>query len=137
MPPKNTKRKKDKKRHPVARFLWCVYDVSLAMVGCAGAMYLLPGASDEWYRIQYFTAGIYCLDKFLSELDLEVDIRIPRVVLLLPGFVGGWIGAIFAQQIVRHKTRKLGFQFCFLISIMVDVCINREQIFHEIIKFFE
>lgn len=47
--------------------------------------------------------------------------RIPEKFLILLGLLGGWIGAIFAQQIFRHKTNKLWFQIWFFCSVVVYI----------------
>lgn len=39
--------------------------------------------------------------------------RVPEAMLLGVGFAGGTVGAIAAQQLFRHKTRKTSFQFKF------------------------
>ena len=43
--------------------------------------------------------------------------RTPEKTLHLLSLLGGWPGAIFAQQIFRHKTQKLSFQVAFWITI--------------------
>ena len=37
------------------------------------------------------------------------------------GFLGGWPGAIVAQAILRHKTRKPSFQFVFWAIVAVHI----------------
>jgi uncharacterized membrane protein YsdA (DUF1294 family) len=39
--------------------------------------------------------------------------RIPEVLLHLLGFAGGWPGALIAQRVFRHKSRKALFQVVF------------------------
>lgn len=41
--------------------------------------------------------------------------------LLLLGLVGGWPGAIVAQQTLRHKTIKLSFRVSFWLSVVVNI----------------
>jgi uncharacterized membrane protein YsdA (DUF1294 family) len=43
--------------------------------------------------------------------------------LLLFGVVGGWGGAIAAQQLFRHKTQKQPFKTYFIISVIVNVSV--------------
>ena len=41
--------------------------------------------------------------------------------LLLLGLAGGWPGAIVAQQLLRHKTRKASFQLAFWGTVFLNV----------------
>jgi uncharacterized membrane protein YsdA (DUF1294 family) len=41
--------------------------------------------------------------------------RIPEAFLHLLGLAGGWPGALIAQRIFRHKSRKASFQVAFWI----------------------
>jgi uncharacterized membrane protein YsdA (DUF1294 family)/cold shock CspA family protein len=45
--------------------------------------------------------------------------RVPESTLHLLEFFGGWPGALIAQQILRHKTRKLSFQLIFWAIVLL------------------
>ena len=47
--------------------------------------------------------------------------RTPERTLLLLGLVGGWPGAVLAQQWLRHKTSKRSFQQMFWFTVLVNV----------------
>jgi len=47
--------------------------------------------------------------------------RTSEAMLLLVGLLGGWPGAILAQQVLRHKTSKRSFQAVFWVSVVVNV----------------
>ena len=47
--------------------------------------------------------------------------RTPEKRLLLIGLVGGWPGALLAQQTLRHKTAKRSFQLQFWVSVVVNL----------------
>lgn len=49
--------------------------------------------------------------------------RTPESTLLLIGLIGGWPGAIVAQQLLRHKTKKLSFRTKFWVSVIVNVVV--------------
>lgn len=49
--------------------------------------------------------------------------RVSEATLLVMGFVGGWPGAITAQQLFRHKTRKSSFQQAFWGSVALNLLI--------------
>ncbi|MDP3847890.1 MAG: DUF1294 domain-containing protein [Pseudomonas sp.] len=45
--------------------------------------------------------------------------RTPESTLQLTALLGGWPGALLAQQVFRHKTRKLAFQLPFWLLVLV------------------
>ncbi len=77
----------------------------------AGALYL--GASALCF-------ALYAVDKQAAIAGRD---RISESVLLSLGFVGGWPGAIVAQQLLRHKTSKLSFRIRFWLSVVANVAI--------------
>ena len=49
--------------------------------------------------------------------------RIPESTLHLLDLLGGWPGALVAQQQFRHKTAKASFQFAFWCSVLANIAI--------------
>ncbi|MBM7503449.1 DUF1294 domain-containing protein [Agromyces aurantiacus] len=49
--------------------------------------------------------------------------RISEQTLLLLGLIGGWPGAVAAQQLFRHKTRKRSFRRAFWASVVVNLVV--------------
>jgi uncharacterized membrane protein YsdA (DUF1294 family)/cold shock CspA family protein len=49
--------------------------------------------------------------------------RTPENTLLLVGLIGGWPGAIVAQQLLRHKTKKLSFRTRFWVTVVLNVIV--------------
>ncbi len=47
--------------------------------------------------------------------------RLTESLLHLLELLGGWPGALFAQQLFRHKTRKVGFQVIFWIVVLAHL----------------
>lgn len=47
--------------------------------------------------------------------------RTSEQTLLVLGLVGGWPGAIAAQQLLRHKTAKPSFQMVFWVTVLLNV----------------
>jgi len=43
--------------------------------------------------------------------------RVSESTLHLLAGLGGWPGALVAQRVLRHKTRKLGFQIVFWLAV--------------------
>jgi uncharacterized membrane protein YsdA (DUF1294 family) len=49
--------------------------------------------------------------------------RVSERTLLFWGLIGGWPGAILAQHLLRHKTRKAQFRRVFRITVAVNVAL--------------
>ena len=47
--------------------------------------------------------------------------RVSETILLLVGLVGGWPGAIIAQEVFRHKTQKVAFRKLFWMSVGINI----------------
>lgn len=78
--------------------------------------------------INAWTGYLYWKDKRSSQEKTPTNSvckRTPEKRLLLFGLLGGWVGALFAQQIVRNKTRKVSFRIKFAISIAANVFISK------------
>lgn len=56
------------------------------------------------------TFALYGVDKRAAR---RKGPRVPEYILLLVGFLGGTLGAILAQLLFRHKTKKLSFRLKF------------------------
>lgn len=82
-----------------------------------------------WITINAVAFLIYAVDKVAAQSG---GWRIPEIVLLALALLGGWSGAIFSQQLFRHKTSKVPFQILFIISTAVNircVYVYRNEIF--------
>ena len=47
--------------------------------------------------------------------------RVSESTLLMLGMLGGWPGAIIAQQTLRHKTSKVSFRLAFWATVVLNV----------------
>ena len=63
------------------------------------------------------TVIVYAADKSAARRD---DWRTPERTLHLLALVGGWPGALIAQAVFRHKTRKLSFRLVFWITVAAN-----------------
>jgi uncharacterized membrane protein YsdA (DUF1294 family) len=96
---------------------------ALAVIGVAlTAAVLLLGLSwwaPAWYLALSIVAFLaYGLDKSAARRDAP---RTSEQTLLLLGIAGGWPGALVAQQLFRHKTRKRSFRRAFWASVVVNL----------------
>jgi uncharacterized membrane protein YsdA (DUF1294 family) len=60
---------------------------------------------------------IYAADKRAAKRGAR---RVSEATLHFWGLVGGWPGALLAQQVFRHKTRKLSFQMMFWTTVVLN-----------------
>ena len=78
-----------------------------------------------WTHLLYAGASLLCFalyaaDKGAARAGRD---RISESTLLSLGFVGGWPGALVAQQVLRHKTIKRTFRIRFWLSVIANVAI--------------
>jgi len=81
--------------------------------------------------ITYF---VYSSDKSKA---ITEKYRVPENTLHILSLLGGWIGALIAQQRFRHKTKKTSFKIVFWITVLLNVSILMYQyglIYKEIIS---
>lgn len=57
--------------------------------------------------LNLITFGVFGIDKLRARLNLT---RISEKTLLALAIAGGSVGAIFAQKLFRHKTRKFRYR---------------------------
>ena len=68
--------------------------------------------------VSVITFGAYAIDKSAARLKQR---RVAETSLILLGILGGWPGAILAQQLLRHKTVKRSFRIVFWVSVLFNV----------------
>ena len=90
------------------------------MPGLGAAHVAASGAGwARWVLMAYPLASLlslllYWRDKHQARVQGQ---RIPEKVLHLSELCGGWPGALLAQQLLRHKTRKLSYQVVFWVIV--------------------
>ncbi len=95
----------------------CYFLLALAAAGSV----LLPHPLAMWFLLaSALTFLIYGADKLAARKAWR---RVPELTLLVCGFVGGWPGAIFGQQLFRHKTQKQPFKTYFMVSVVLNVAV--------------
>ena len=81
------------------------------------------------WRVPAWVAGAYLVMSVVCFIAYAIDKsaaiagrrRIPESTLISLGLVGGWPGAIVAQQRLRHKSVKAGFRSAFWGSVVMNV----------------
>ncbi len=98
--------------------------VGWAFLGAAGFIGALAGAAHfhylEWWvpavygAVSSVTFIAYALDKARA---VDTEWRVSENTLHFLELLGGWPGALFAQQCLRHKTAKPGYQVIFWLIV--------------------
>lgn len=68
--------------------------------------------------LSLFTYIVYAMDKSSAK---KGNWRTSEGTLHLLALAGGWPGAAFAQQLLRHKSQKKDFRFAFWITVLGNV----------------
>jgi len=81
----------------------------------------LAGQGSYWPIYAYSLASLSAFGFYLHDKRsaLRGGWRTPEARLHLVELFGGWPGALVAQQIFRHKTRKLPFQLVFWLIVLM------------------
>lgn len=90
------------------------------LLAVAGAVFL--GKLPFYVLLLYLAAsvvafGAYWLDKTAARAGRA---RTPEKHLHLFALIGGWPGAVFAQRMFRHKSRKVEFQRWFWATVIAN-----------------
>ena len=117
---------RDERQRPRALQVWLQGGASLwSAKSCAigtSALFLIAmsgagwmGRVPQWVPIAYvvmsaLTLAAYASDKWRAQARAG---RTSEFSLHLLELLGGWPGALVAQQLFRHKTRKLSYQIVF------------------------
>jgi uncharacterized membrane protein YsdA (DUF1294 family) len=90
----------------------------MAALGVLAARGMLPTFVPVFYAAASIAAAIvYRLDKSAAARNVW---RTSETMLHVMALIGGWPGALVAQQVFRHKSRKLSFRFAFWTTVVVN-----------------
>ncbi|MBV6823027.1 DUF1294 domain-containing protein [Pseudomonas sp. PD9R] len=105
-------------QHP--RLKWQVFAILCALPLYGSMSFWLRGVSviplAAYGIVSVLAFFLYWSDKRKARAD---DWRTPENVLHALEFAGGWPGALLAQQVFRHKTRKVSFQLVFWLIVLL------------------
>lgn len=111
----------ERPRKPRIQNLWlklCIWSL-LCVLPLLGSLELYRALGWWWPLAAY--AGVSVLSYLLYRADKqsarEGSQRTPENMLHLTELLGGWPGALIAQQRFRHKTRKLSYQLVFWLIV--------------------
>lgn len=70
-----------------------------------------------YFVLSLFSIVVYAMDKSAA---VNFRWRTPEKTLHCIGLAGGWPGALIAQNLFHHKTRKNSFQVVFWTSVVLN-----------------
>ena len=98
--------------------LACVFVALVSVLAAAGD---LPASVPVLYVAASVTAFVlYRIDKAAALAGAR---RTPEDTLLVLGLLGGWPGALIAQRVLRHKSRKASFQLMFWMTVAINCAV--------------
>lgn len=107
---------------------WAVFGL-LCLLPAVGALrWLATGIASPalaYLAVSLIAFLTYRHDKRRAQGDGQ---RTPEKVLHLLELCGGWPGALLAQQVYRHKTRKVPFQVQFWLIVLVHQLFWADQL---------
>ncbi len=92
--------------------------VFYAVLGVLTMLRLLPGAAIALSGLA--SVAVFLLYRADKSAATRGAWRISESTLHLVSLLGGWPGALLAQQVYRHKTRKQSFQVVFWATVVVN-----------------
>ena len=100
---------------------------SVPLVLAAGFVVFVAGAAFAG-KVPFAVLGLYCSASVVAFVAYALDKsaarndrwRTQESTLHLFSFVGGWPGALAAQRLLRHKSRKRSFQIVFWLTVVVN-----------------
>ncbi|NOR56271.1 MAG: DUF1294 domain-containing protein [Sulfurovum sp.] len=83
----------------------------------------LAGKLPPLVIVVYVVMGIMTYYIYSEDKDMAInnERRISEQRLLTLSLFGGWIGALIAQQKLRHKTKKISFQMSFWTTVFFNI----------------
>ncbi|WP_318153179.1 DUF1294 domain-containing protein [Halomonas sp. LR3S48] len=106
---------------PRSRGLMMAYAIAAAFFALLAAMSALGHTPWQFLAayalLSVITFAMYGIDKAAAGKGGR---RTPEATLLFAGLIGGWPGALIAQRLFRHKTRKQPFQIIFWCGVVVN-----------------
>lgn len=92
---------------------------ALAAIAAAAAIKLVPvHVAAIYFMLSGVAYLMYWGDKSSAQSGTS---RTPETTLQLVGLLGGWPGALVAQQQFRHKTIKQPFQAVFWVTVFINL----------------
>jgi uncharacterized membrane protein YsdA (DUF1294 family) len=98
---------------------WNAAVAYIAVIAYLGLLGYLP--VQLWLIFTFVSVIAYVFYALDKKAALNNKRRTPEDWLQFLALMGGWPGALIAQQQFRHKTRKTSFRVVFYLAILVNI----------------
>ena len=115
--PTNTTPMRQIRRSGIAVPIAFAMSFLIALAALAAVGWLEMSWLALYYGASIITYSCYSRDKTAAQ---NAGRRTPESTLQLMSLVGGWPGALIAQTLLRHKTRKLSFLVGYWFTVIVN-----------------
>jgi len=109
-------------RESIDWLMFPILMIAFGYIGCVGYASLMTNLPVEvswaFALLSAVTYLLYALDKRAAQQSNQ---RTPEKVLHWLSVLGGWPGALIAQQQFRHKTRKTSFRVGFYFTVILNI----------------
>ena len=100
----------------------------MAAIIIGGVLLAAVGVAEFIINRSFLLVAVYCVASLVTYVVYAIDKRaavkgrwrVPEAHLHLLALIGGWPGAMAAQQTLRHKSKKPSFCFVFLITVVLN-----------------
>lgn len=100
----------------------------MATIIIGGVFLAAVGIAEFIINRSFLLGAVYCIASLVTYVVYAIDKRaavkgrwrIPEAQLHLLALIGGWPGAMVAQQTLRHKSKKPSFRFVFWITVVLN-----------------
>jgi uncharacterized membrane protein YsdA (DUF1294 family) len=115
---------------------------ALCVLPVRGGVQLLLQSGSVWVLVAYPLASLVSFVQYWQDKSSarRGRWRTPENALHLVELLGGWPGALVAQQCFRHKTRKLSYQLVIWLIVVahqlvwIDWLLLEGQVFGELLR---
>lgn len=100
----------------------------MAAIIMGGVFLVAVGVAEFSIKRSFLLIAVYGIASLLTFIFYAIDKnaarkgawRIPEAQLHLLALIGGWPGAMVAQQTLRHKSKKPSFRFVFWMTVVLN-----------------
>lgn len=98
---------------------WSLAIAYIAVIASLGLLGYLP--MQLWWVLTFVSVIAYAFYALDKRAAINNRRRTPEKSLQFLALIGGWPGALIAQQQFRHKTQKISFRVVFYFAVLFNI----------------